>query len=80
MDEEVEQERPNEAVPDTGNQEEASHEREGFHHQVYTKEENNELQDDGVTIEEVPDHQDEPVETSREVTGLETWLRIWSQH
>lgn len=65
MDEEVEQERPNDAVPDTGSQEEDSHEKEGFHHQVYTKEENEELQDDGVTIEEVQDHQEEPVETSQ---------------
>ncbi|XP_030855566.1 melanoma inhibitory activity protein 2 [Strongylocentrotus purpuratus] len=65
VDEEVEQERPNDAVPDTGTQEEDSHQREGFHHQVYTKEENEELQDDGVTIEEVPDHQEEPVETSQ---------------
>ena len=59
-------ERPVDAVPDTGNQEmdlDDSHEQESFHHQIYTREENSELQDDGVTIEEVPEHDEKLVET-----------------
>ncbi|XP_063958542.1 uncharacterized protein LOC129264571 isoform X2 [Lytechinus pictus] len=54
------QEIPDDVVLDTGVQDEDnSHEGEGFHHQIYTREENGELQDDGVTIEEVPEHQEE---------------------
>nr|XP_054758444.1 uncharacterized protein LOC129264571 isoform X2 [Lytechinus pictus] len=54
------QEIPDDVVLDAGVQDEDnSHEGEGFHHQIYTREENGGLQDDGVTIEEVPEHQEE---------------------